>query len=1122
MSVLWRILSLAALAVSAGVLFLSILSVRKEQRVRPALDLLRLGVTLVTTLVMARLLGVDSSEALMGLGLVVGLLLGVYEGLHLRVRFLGQLTFARRTVLGVAAWGVGVVLVQAAGVIGRIGLADFGLALSFLGIGQVVGLLTGRWQTVLTARRVSSGAVAALVLLASGAGLFPGLMAPARAADVMDVRAVAAGEVPGLAVEVRGNGAFFGAALSLTFTNETGSEVLVAVPVGLLFIPDNEATQTMVAAGGETLVVPSTQRGGGHTTQIQAFCGQYHDEIPSTEDVFTTGEMAAGQVATLVTLIHQEGVYGRDQQEAIWQVTDGYDISQNPAAEALVETAAEGWATDAPVAGVDDDPGNLLWDCATNRTGFGDPSEDRSRCVTFRYDVPEGGIESAVVYLSIEAPTGSLQDTDSVGVAVGTPFPEQCGLAGGMPGCVLVHGGFAGGERSLTTDLLNLACDASYSGTQGMQDAVRAQLETGVLHLVLQDDTAVLAARLAVNEGPPALPCGTSAQVAPVPCHCNQGNLVLSAGEGARTSIVGLGGAAALLLTALAGSGHTLASASAALRIRGVGGLRELLGGGSSGGAAPDWVDPHTALAGGRARAALENLPAGLRPRVQEVLAARLEAEKTEALLAEVRAAVGPLDPAADAVEVLRTNPKASGVLDRLPAGVRLRLEEKVLAGLQEQQAAGAAEEAARALRRDHAVEVVRRAISGGDGSTVQRALAALDEGDRARVWPRATAGLDLKPGDLDYPPPAPTGAAAPPAFDLEAYLDTDSGSALAKGGEAEAVLARLPAGIRSAAEGRLEEQLKAGRVSRWADKLRAVIGSGAGAGEVADSVLEVPEVQRLLGLLPPGLREQIGAQAGRIVDGEAVARWASAARRLVEEERAVDLLRAALGLNDGDGAAAVMDAVGAALDVTNQADLERLASRAVPGGADALARLARTGAPAARVDLTEHLAGEADLVGAACRVEGVEDLLQRAGSLRPQVEAELARVLEGDRVSRAVRRATEMAIPGDQADDDVAAARRELPGARELFGRLPEGTREVAYRMLGERLDAARIEAGVEGVDRARRLDHAERTLRRAVAAGDLDAADRALAGLSPEQAQEVSVAALGGGPASLRARIK
>ena len=198
-------------------------------------------------------------------------------------------------------------------------------------------------------------------------------------------------------------------------------------------------------------------------------------------------------------------------------LTDGYDISGNAAAagsggsggarERRPRIRCRRWTTTRTTA---------CGAAPTSRVGFGDLTVDRSRCLTFRYEVPGDGIQSAVVYLTIEAPTGSLQDTDSVGVAVATPFPDQCGLAGDMAGCVRVHGGFAGGERSLTVDLLDLACDASFDGTQEMQDAVRAQLATGVLHLVLQDDTAVLGARLALNEGPAALPCGTSVETAPV------------------------------------------------------------------------------------------------------------------------------------------------------------------------------------------------------------------------------------------------------------------------------------------------------------------------------------------------------------------------------------------------------------------------------------------------------------------------------------------------------------------------------------------------------------------------------------------------------------------------------
>ena len=116
----------------------------------------------------------------------------------------------------------------------------------------------------------------------------------------------------------------------------------MAVPVGLQFVPANEATQTMIAAGGETITVPVTTGGAGYTTEIQAFCGQFHDGIPSPEDVFNAGEMVTGQEAALVTLINRQGAFGRDQQEAIWQVTDGYDISGNAAAAALVEQAAPG------------------------------------------------------------------------------------------------------------------------------------------------------------------------------------------------------------------------------------------------------------------------------------------------------------------------------------------------------------------------------------------------------------------------------------------------------------------------------------------------------------------------------------------------------------------------------------------------------------------------------------------------------------------------------------------------------------------------------------------------------------------------------------------------------------
>lgn len=929
MSVLWRILSVVSLVVSAGILVLAIRSVRKEQQVRPGLDLARFGVLLGTTWLMGALLGVSTSEVLRGIGLLVGLAFGLYEGLHLRVRFLGGRVFARRSVLGILAWGLGVVVVQAAGAIDRIGLADLGLALSLVGIGQVVGLFAGRWQVVVSARGSAGRLAGAALLLAAvlAGAAWPGPGWSAEAADAVDVRSVLAGGVPGLSVEVRGNGRFYGPALDLAFSNGTGSEVTVVVPLGLQFLPENEAVQTMIAAGAETMVVPPPDRAGEYTTQIQAFCGQYHDDIPTAEDRFSAGEVATGAVAAVVAVIHESGVFGRDQQEALWQVTDGYDISANPAAAALVQQA------------------------------------------------------------------GSYGDSD------------------------------------------------------------------------------------------------------------------LTAGEGARTAVTGVGGAAALLATALAGSGSSLGSLAAAWRGGGWRGVYRAAGN-LPGGAdpVPAGLDAAGGLGGPRTQAALDGFPPALRSRVEEVMAARLENERVEFLMGSVPGADGVLSAAADPGEALRASPRASALLERLPEDVRRRLEERAVAGLQERRLGALADEAAQALRRDRAVDLVREAIGRGDGPGVQRVLAALGEEDRAGVWARSVTGVEQQAGALQFGPPGP-GAGAVPLPDLDGFADADVdlGGAVPAGGEAEALLSGLPSETRHGVEARLVQKLEAGRLARWVEKLRgAATAAGGGSG---GSVLELGEVSHLAEALPADIRDGVVLAAGGVVDGETVAGLAGTAHRLVEEAQAADLLHVAVGLGDGDQVDAILDAVDAALGAADEGGLESLLRRVGLQGEAAGSRLRRRGGPRRAVDLTEHLAGEPDLVAAVLPVEGVEDTLRRAGSLRPRVEAELQRLLETGRVERAVRRGLEAAASAEAGSS--GAALQQLPGVREALEGLPPQSRAAARQLLQQRLEARRADAAVAAVEAARRLDRAEEALRRAAVAGDPDAADRALAGLTPEEVREVTAGA-------------
>ncbi|MBU0494636.1 MAG: hypothetical protein KKA73_08715 [Chloroflexi bacterium] len=156
---------------------------------------------------------------------------------------------------------------------------------------------------------------------------------------------------------------------------------------------------------------------------------------------------------------------------------------------------------------IDNDPENKLWDCDTRRVPFEDKSQDTCRCFTFRYTVPPGGITSAALHVAL-LPGGMLQDTDCLVLAIGQA--TDCGIPGKMPGCVNLHGGFRGDEQCMHLDLLDAGCDPSVKISPEVQQAVTAQLQTGVLHFLLQDDTGVDGAQLVLNGGPRTFPCGVT------------------------------------------------------------------------------------------------------------------------------------------------------------------------------------------------------------------------------------------------------------------------------------------------------------------------------------------------------------------------------------------------------------------------------------------------------------------------------------------------------------------------------------------------------------------------------------------------------------------------------------
>ena len=337
-----------------------------------------------------------------------------------------------------------------------------------------------------------------------------------------------------------------------------------------------------------------------------------------------------------------------------------------------------------------------------------------------------------------------------------------------------------------------------------------------------------------------------------------------------------------------------------------------------------------------------------------------------------------------------------------------------------------------------------------------------------------------------------------------------DPAQALAGDEKAAGLLSRLPEDVRRRVEEKVADGLREQRLAGWVEKLRAVAAPPTAGG----SVLDGPEAQHVLAGLPAGLREQIEAHAAQVLKREMVEHLVGEARRALERDRAGELLRLAFAQGDGDRADAVVRALGAPPGPAGEADLDDLVRRATGGDRAGLASLARRGTPAPPVDLTEHLAGEPDLLAAARRVRGVDEVLGGAGpGLRSPVEEALVQNLDADRTGRAVRKAAEVLGRQTQEMADVMTAVQDLPGVKSAFAGLAKAAREEAYQLLGRRLAGQRLEGAVAQVSRAVDLDRAEESLRQAAREGDIDAAEGILAGLPADDARAVAAAALGEG---------
>lgn len=177
-----RIFAVVGLVVSLLGLLMALLLMRKETRIRPVMEFIRIGLAAVMAVVSISLFARGAPAWAVVAALAGGGLLGFLQGRNLSLRVDGDKVFAKRGVMALFAFAGGLVLIQIAGLLNRTGVIHLGIALSFASAAITVGLMVGRQPQFAELKR--GGGVAVLLLVVGSLVAAPLLVdAPAAAQE---------------------------------------------------------------------------------------------------------------------------------------------------------------------------------------------------------------------------------------------------------------------------------------------------------------------------------------------------------------------------------------------------------------------------------------------------------------------------------------------------------------------------------------------------------------------------------------------------------------------------------------------------------------------------------------------------------------------------------------------------------------------------------------------------------------------------------------------------------------------------------------------------------------------------------------------------------------------------
>lgn len=248
-----RVFGWIALPLSIIGVALALFMLKRESRVRPKLDVIRIVIMVVVAAVTTLVLGRSTPLWVFPVAIGIGAALGVVQGRNLDVRVANDRLMATRSRAAMIAFVIGLACSQLSGLLGRVGVLSVGVGITMLSAALAAGITIGRSPKVRHARASIATTMVLLFASAPVLAMIAGGAGPAVDVALADESSAPAEEEPppepAETAEEYLDGLVDWTTLQLASGYDgvgTGKPLVeVTLPVGLATVPDPiEVTST--------------------------------------------------------------------------------------------------------------------------------------------------------------------------------------------------------------------------------------------------------------------------------------------------------------------------------------------------------------------------------------------------------------------------------------------------------------------------------------------------------------------------------------------------------------------------------------------------------------------------------------------------------------------------------------------------------------------------------------------------------------------------------------------------------------------------------------------------------------------------------------------------------------